>query len=133
MFRNREVLISANSLGGKNSKLILLRQKQPPEVFYKKVILKSFAIFTGKHPCWSLFLIKQACNFIKNRLQHRGFRMKTTKFLRTTFLKNTCERLLFLCRFHKKILQKKCLWSNSCFLATWETRSLHITFIYFPI
>ena len=33
-------------------------QKQPPEVFYKKAILKNFAILTGKHLCWSLFLIK---------------------------------------------------------------------------
>ena len=37
-------------------------QKQPPEVFYKKVVLKkllkNFAIFIGKHLCWSLFLIK---------------------------------------------------------------------------
>ena len=29
--------------------------KQPPEVFYKKAVLKCFAIFTGKHLCWTLF------------------------------------------------------------------------------
>ena len=34
-------------------------QEQPPEVFYKKAALKSFAIFTGKPQCWSLFLIKR--------------------------------------------------------------------------
>ena len=40
----------------------------------KKVVLKNFAIFTGKHLCWSTFLIKlQACNFIKKRLQHSYF------------------------------------------------------------
>ena len=33
-------------------------QKQPPEVFYKEAVLKNFAIFTAKHLCWSLFLIK---------------------------------------------------------------------------
>ena len=33
-------------------------QRQKPEVFYKKVVHKNFAIFTGKHLCWSLFLIK---------------------------------------------------------------------------
>ena len=33
-------------------------QKQPPEVFYKKAVLKTVAIFTGKHWFWSLFLIK---------------------------------------------------------------------------
>ena len=32
--------------------------KQPPQIFYKKVVLKIFAIFTGKHLCWSLLLIK---------------------------------------------------------------------------
>ena len=30
-------------------------QKQPLELFYKKAILKNFAIFTGKQLCWSLF------------------------------------------------------------------------------
>ena len=33
-------------------------QKQQPKVLYKKAVLKNFAIFTGKHLCWSLFLIK---------------------------------------------------------------------------
>ena len=36
----------------------------------------------------------QACNFIKKRLQHRCFPVKFAKFLRTHFLKNSCERLL---------------------------------------
>ena len=53
--------------------------KQPPAVFSKKrMFLKDFAIFTGKHLYWNLFLIKlQAC-----------------KFLRTLILKNLCEQLL---------------------------------------
>ena len=33
-------------------------QKQKPEVFYKKAVLKNFAVFIGKHFCSSLFLIK---------------------------------------------------------------------------
>ena len=33
-------------------------KKQPPEVFYKKAVLKNFAMFTGKQLCWNLFLIK---------------------------------------------------------------------------
>ena len=36
----------------------LYQRKQPPEVFYKKAILKNFVIFTGKHLCWSLFFNK---------------------------------------------------------------------------
>ena len=39
---------------------ILYDQKQPPEVFYKKVVLRSFTKFTGKHLCQSLFLNKVA-------------------------------------------------------------------------
>ena len=43
----------------KNSVLDIFHavQKQPPDVFYEKGILKNFANFTGKHLCWSLFLI----------------------------------------------------------------------------
>ena len=43
----------------------------------KKVILKYFVIFTGKHLCRGLFFNvvagHQACNFIKKRLHHRYF------------------------------------------------------------
>ena len=68
-------------------------QKQPPHVFYIKGVLKKFAIFTGKHLCWSLFLtILQACSFITKRLQHMCFLVKFAKFLRTT--KRFYERLL---------------------------------------
>ena len=35
-------------------------QKQTPEVFCKKVVLKNFAKFTGKHLCQSLFFNKVA-------------------------------------------------------------------------
>ena len=69
-----------------------LLQKQLPEVFYKKAVLKNFAIFTGKYLCWSLFLIKlQACNFIKKRFQHRCLPVNIAKFLKTANLKNICR------------------------------------------
>ena len=32
----------------------LKQEKVPPELFCKKGALKNFAIFTGKHLCWSL-------------------------------------------------------------------------------
>ena len=35
-------------------------QKQPPEVFYKKGVLKNFLNFTGKHLRQSLFFNKVA-------------------------------------------------------------------------
>ena len=62
------------------------------EVFYKKVVVKNFAIFTGKHLRWSHFLIKRL-HFIKKRLQHRCFPVNIAKFSRTPILKNICERL----------------------------------------
>ena len=34
------------------------KKEEPPEEFYKKGVVKNFAIFTEKHLCWSLFLIK---------------------------------------------------------------------------
>ena len=61
-------------------------QKQSPEVFYKKAALSNFAIFTGKH--------LKACNFIKKRLQYKCFPVNIADFLRTSILKNICERLL---------------------------------------
>ena len=59
-------------------------------VFFKiGVVLKNFAIFTGKHLCLSLFLIKlQGFNFIKKGLQHRCFPVNIAKFLRTAFLEH---------------------------------------------
>ena len=41
-------------------KLVKKRQKQPPGLFYKKVVLKSFPKFTGKHLCRSFFFDKVA-------------------------------------------------------------------------
>ena len=66
-------------------------------MFYKKAAFKNFAIFTGKDLCCSLFFNKntglQYCNFIKKRLQHRRFPVNIATFLRTSVLKNICERL----------------------------------------
>ena len=51
------------------------------KMFFKIGVLKFFKNFTGKHLCWSLFLI----NVIKNRLRHRLFPVKSAKFLWTPF------------------------------------------------
>ena len=75
-----------------------LPQKQPPEVFCKKRVLKNFANFPGKH-LQSLFnkvTGLKACISIKKRLQHRCFFAKFAKFSKTPILKNMCERLLLL-------------------------------------
>ena len=78
--------------------LTMNTKKEPPEVFYKKAVLKNFSILTGKHLCWSLFfnqfVVLQVCNFIKKRFQHRCFSVNIAKFLKTHILKKICERLL---------------------------------------
>ena len=64
-------------------------QKQPPEVFYKKGVLKNFAKFTGKHLCQSLFFNKVAgirtATLLKKRLWHKYFPVNFAKFLRAPF------------------------------------------------
>ena len=51
------------------------------EMFLKIVILNNFAILTGKHLSWSLFLSKST----KKKLQHRRFLLNNAKFSRTAF------------------------------------------------
>ena len=67
------------------------------EIFFKIVVLKNFAIFTGKHSYWSFFFYKiaghQACSFVKKRLQHRCFPVNIATFFRTT---SFTEHLQFL-------------------------------------
>ena len=74
-----------------------ISKKYNEQVFYKKVVLKNFAIFTEKHLRWSLFLNKntvlQTWNFFKKRLQHKFFPVNIAKFLRKPVLENICERL----------------------------------------
>ena len=53
-------------------------------MFFKRGVLKNFAVFTGL----------QACNFIKKRLQHRCFSVNIAKFLRTSFFTDHLWRLL---------------------------------------
>ena len=49
--------------------------------FTKKAVLKNFAIFTAK---------LQACNFTKNRIQHRCFPLNIAKFFTTPISKKIC-------------------------------------------
>ena len=70
---------------------------QPPEMFYKKAVLKTFDIFTGKHLFCSFFnkvAGLRPVSVLKKRLQHRYFPVNIAKFLRTPILRNICERLL---------------------------------------
>ena len=61
--------------------------------FLLKGVLWSFAKFTEKHLCQSLFFNKVA-GIRPDTLWHRCFPMNFAKFLRTPFLENTSWRLL---------------------------------------
>ena len=70
-------------------------QKQPPELFFQKGILRNFTKLTGKYLCQSLFFNKVAgLRLLKKRLWHRCFPVNFIKFLRTPFLQNISGRLL---------------------------------------
>ena len=68
-------------------------KKQPQEVFYKKRCSLKFHKLTGKHLCQSLFFNKVS-GLLKKRLCHRCFPVKSAKFIRTAYLRNTYGRLL---------------------------------------
>ena len=65
-------------------------QKQPPEVFYKKIVLKKFTIFKKKYLCWSLFSNNVAglkpATLLKKKFQHRYFPVNI--FKKTYFEEN---------------------------------------------
>ena len=81
-------------------------QKQSPEVFYKKNVLRNFTKFAGKHLCQSLFINKVAglrpATLLKKRLWYRCFPVNFVKLLRTSLLQSTSGRLL-LCFEHAQI------------------------------
>ena len=69
----------------------------PREVFFKKAVLKYFAIFTGKHLYWSLCSVKfqasRSAILLKKTPTQMFFR-KYYEFLRASILKNIRKRLL---------------------------------------
>ena len=80
--------------------LTLSGRSSRPEVFCKKGVLKSFAKFTEKRLCQSLFFNKVAglryATLLKKRLWHRCFPVNFAKFLKTPFLTEHLRwRLLF--------------------------------------
>ena len=66
-------------------------------MFYKKAVLKNFALFKGKHLCWSLFWIKlqafRTATLFKRDFNTGVFLRILRNFLKTLILKNICKRL----------------------------------------
>ena len=94
--------------------VMLFRQKQPPEVFCKRGVLRNFAKFTGKHLFQRLFFNKESLAQV--------FPVNFAKFLRTPFLQNTSGRLL-LFRYELYLLVTRidkfeqfrcCAYSSNC-------------------
>ena len=59
-------------------------QKQPPEVFCKKGVLRNLTKFTGKHLCQNLFF-PQACNLIKKETLAQVFSCELCEIFEITF------------------------------------------------
>ena len=69
---------------------------QPPEVLYKKGVLKIFAKITGKHLPRSLFFNKVADMnfFLKKEIPTQVFSCEICKIFEKPFLQNISGRLL---------------------------------------
>ena len=61
-------------------------QKQPPEVFYRKIVFQNFAKFTGKHLLHSFQVSGQICNFIKKETLAKVFSCEFFEIFKNTFL-----------------------------------------------
>ena len=98
------VMIGASSIS--LGSLRMRSQKQPPEVVYKKSVLRNFAKFTGKHLCQSLFFNKvegSACNAVKKESLVRGFSCEFCKISKNTFSHRTLPVAVSLVRKLTKI------------------------------
>ena len=77
------------------SNIILKRSNRSFSI--KEAVLKNFAIFIGKHLCYTLFnefAGLQGGNFITKRIQDRYFPVNIAKIFEKSILKDICERLL---------------------------------------
>ena len=82
----------------KNYKVPNLRTSRP-EVFSKKVVLRNFAKFTGKHLYQNFFFDVAAglgpATLLQKRFWRRCFPVNFVKFLRTpSFIEHLCSLLL---------------------------------------
>ena len=90
------VLSAEEFYGSSDLTWMCMLQKQPLEVFFeKKVFLKNFTKFVGKHLCQSLVFNKlvgpRPATLLKKRLWRRCSPLNFVKFLRTLFLQNTSD------------------------------------------
>ena len=106
----------------KTDSLSLIHQKQLPEVFYKKGVLRNFAKFTGKHLCQSLcFNRPQACNFIKKETLAEVFSCEFCEISKKTFFTEhlwvAASNSLILLHISRKAARKRFLNNSICIIA----------------
>ena len=75
-------------------------QKQPPEVFCRKVVLCNFIKFTGKHLCQSLFQVFscEICKISKNTVSTEHLWTTTFDYFKVIWvylLKTLCQQNIF--------------------------------------
>ena len=96
-------------------------------MFFKIGALKNFAVFTGKHLCWNLFLMKLQA--------FRCFPVNIAKFLTTAFFIDHLRWLLlqmFCFTFiFKKTISVYALVIHCIIVSLWNLKSLSFTFICF--
>ena len=62
--------LTHNTINKNFERSALHTQKQHPEVFLGKGVLKICSKFTGEHPCRGVILITLLCKFIEIALRH---------------------------------------------------------------
>ena len=100
----------------------------------RKGVLRSFAKFTRKNLCQSLFLNKVAglipATLLKKRLWCRYFSINSAKFLRIPFLQNTSARLL---QFLKYLTFRKAFkWKCGVILFAWR-KTYYLQYCHFEM
>ena len=79
----------------------MIIKKQPPEVFYKKDVLKNFTKIHRKTPVPESLLQPETCNFTKKKSLALVFHVNFVKCLRILFLPNTSRQLFLTMVFIK--------------------------------
>ena len=84
-------------------------QKLPRKVFYKKAVLKNFATVTGKHLCWSLFLIKlQIFRLDSKKDSNTGVLLWICKIFKNSFFEeHLMKRSLLHHKYREKLIHSK--------------------------
>ena len=94
----------------------------------KKEVLKIFVIFTGRHLCWSLFLITLQNWRSKKRLQHKCFAVNVNiaKSLRTPTYASDC-----FCKFQSSDIPRDFLFYLLKLNAlTWQLKHFNLVGIF---